>query len=188
MIDKTTGIWDLQTTLSHGGHKHDDGLVKAILEVYEPPESMADLGCGDGWYCKQFKDYGWPVVYGYEGCQEVKEFSVYDDIMIIDLSLRRYVDIYYDFVLCIEVGEHIPKEKEQIFLDNVREFTSKNLIISWALLGQGGRFHVNERPQEYISEQLLKRGFIEHKEITKYLREKAQLKWLKRTVASYELC
>lgn len=187
MIDKTTGIWDLETSLSRGGHKHDEGLVKTILELYQPPKRMADLGCGDGWYCKQFKDAGWNEVHGYEGCQEVKKFNIYDDIMIIDLSLKRYVDIYYDFVLCIEVGEHIPKEKEQVFFDNVREFCSRHLIYSHATPGQGGRGHLNERPQEYVNEQLTKRGFIENTDISKYLHEKATLKWLKRTVASYEL-
>jgi hypothetical protein len=188
MIDAKTGIWDLETANSHGGHKHDEGIIKRILEEYEEPAMLADLGCGDGWYCTQLKEK-WKnsVIHGYEGCADMKTEGVYDDIFIIDLSLKRYTDIKYDLVLCIEVGEHIPLEKEQVFLDNVREFCSNQLIMSWALPKQGGRGHFNERPEEYIYEEMSKRGFIVKEDLTKSLRDSATLKWLKRTVTAYEL-
>ena len=188
MIDKNTGIWDLETALSHGGHKHDEGIVKKILQMYDQPKMIADLGCGDGWYCKQLKEV-WKdsIIHGYEGCVDMKTQGAYDDIFIIDLSLKRYVDIDYDFVLCIEVGEHMPEDKEQIFLNNIREFCHKHLILSWAVPGQGGRFHVNEKPINYITEEMLNRGFFINIPKTKVLRDSATLKWLRRTVTAYEL-
>jgi len=188
MIDRKTGIWDLETALSHGGHKHDEGLVSKILELYEQPKMIADLGCGDGWYCEELQK-GWPesFIHGYEGCVDMKTNGVYDDIFVLDLSLKRYVGIPYDFVLCLEVGEHIPKEKEQTFLDNVRGFCNEFLIMSWALPKQGGRGHMNERPEEYIYEQMRNRGFFIDESTTDLLRNSATLKWLKRTVTAYEL-
>jgi hypothetical protein len=187
MIDAKTGIWDINTANSHGGHKHDEGIIKKISELYEPI-AVADLGCGDGWYCQQLKQK-WKntVIHGYEGCVDMKTEGVYDDIFILDLSLKRYVGIKYDLVLCIEVGEHIPLEKEQTFLDNVKEFCDCFLVMSWALPKQGGRGHFNERPEDYIIEQMTKRGFFVDDSSTNELRDAATLKWLKRTVTAYEL-
>lgn len=188
MIDKKTGIWDLETSLSHGGHKHDESLVQKIIDLYHEPIMMADVGCGDGWYCEELqKTWSKSIIHGYEGCVDMKTNGVYDDIFIIDLSLKRYIDIHYDFVLCIEVGEHIPKEKEQIFLDNLARFCTKHLIFSWAVPGQGGRGHLNEQPEEYIHEQMINRGFKINEFKTSELRKSATLKWLKRTVTAYEL-
>lgn len=188
MIDDKTGIWDLGTALSHGGHKHDEGIVSEILKQYEEPAMLADLGCGDGWYCQQLKKT-WKnaIIHGYEGCSDMKTEGVYDDIFVLDLSLKRYADMKYDLVLCIEVGEHIPEEKEQVFLDNIREFCSKRIIMSWATPGQRGRGHFNEKPEEYIYEEMVKRGFEVNEQVTKSLRDAATLKWLKRTVTAYEL-
>lgn len=184
---KSTGIWDLKTALSHGGHKHDKGLLDEILKLYSPTR-IADLGCGDGWYCKQIKNsYKNIIVYGFEGSFDMVKHGVYEEIFNMDLSEPQTIGDKYDLVLCLEVGEHIPKEFEQNFLDNVKNFSSKDLILSWALPKQGGRGHVNELPLDYVKTEMIKRGFIVNEEKTQSLRSAATLKWLKNTVVAYEL-
>jgi hypothetical protein len=65
-------------------------------------------------------------------------------------------------VICIEVGEHIPIEFEQVFIDNICEQVIKGgqLILSWAHEGQQGYGHVNCRPDWYVIEEFHKRGFL----------------------------
>lgn len=184
MINKVTGIWDLETANKHGGHKHDEGLLRAILDIYPAPIKAADLGCGDGWYAMKLAEAGWKVD-AYEGSEEMLANGLYKDMMIVDLSLKRPIGVGYDFVLCIEVGEHIPEAREQFFLDNVAGFCTNHLVISWALPKQGGRGHFNEKPFEYVNDQISKRGFILSPSVTENLRNAANLKWLKRTVAAY---
>ena len=57
-LDSETGIWSLG--LAKKNHKHDSGLVQGIIEIYHPNQ-FADIGCGDGWYCSEFKKAGWPI-------------------------------------------------------------------------------------------------------------------------------
>jgi hypothetical protein len=68
-----------------------------------------------------------------------------------------------DLVISIEVGEHIPKEFEQVFIDNICSHTNSKLILSWAIVGQGGDGHVNCQNNDYIIAKLKEKGF-EHDE------------------------
>merc|ERR1712070_1076588 len=62
-----------------------------------------------------------------------------------------------DWVLCLEVGEHIPQKHEDVLLHNVLDTARKGVIISWS--NGGGNGHVNRRPNEYVIEEVERRGF-----------------------------
>merc|ERR1711959_250741 len=59
-----------------------------------------------------------------------------------------------DWVVSIEVGEHIEKAKEQAFLDNLATVARRGVILSWGVPGQTGYGHVNCQSNEYVVEQL----------------------------------
>jgi tryptophanyl-tRNA synthetase len=65
----------------------------------------------------------------------------------------------FDVVLSLEVGEHIPEEFEEQFIDNICKHAKKHLVISWAIEGQGGSGHVNCKNNNYIIAQVKDRGF-----------------------------
>jgi len=178
-IDENTGIWDLDTAKKH---RFDEALALKLATFYRRPFMVADVGCGAGQYCKFFKDIGWPTVHGYEGTQKIKELGIYDDIITIDLTKRRWVEIPYDLVISLEVGEHIPQKYEQIFIDNLCEYIHKDLVLSWAIPRQGGRGHFNEQPNEYIISEFEKRGLTYIMNHSEVLREAATLKWFKNTI------
>lgn len=182
-IDIKTGIWEMN--IAKKRHKCDLLLTAAIGNSFTP-NSIADLGCGDGRYCCIFKAFGWSIVHGYEGTPKIKELGIYDDITFIDLTKKRYVDIDYDLVVCLEVGEHIPQQYEQVFIDNVCEF-SRNIVISWALPGQySASGHVNCKPTDYIIDQFGKRKFKLNKTKTYYLRDNSEFSWFKKTMMVFE--
>jgi len=172
-----TGIWNLETAKKR--HRYDPELAKYIATMYKSVKSVADLGCGKGDYCKYLKEKGIPIVHGYEGTPNIQEIAVYNDIMTLDLTKRRWVEIYYDLVISLEVGEHIPKKYEQVFINNVSEFAKSNLILSWGIPGQGGTGHFNEQPNEYVIAEFIKRGFRLERKKTKFLRKAAERKWFK---------
>ena len=183
-IDRETGIWSLETAKKR--HRYDDKLAEYMATTYKSVNSIADIGCGKGDYCKYLKEQGIPIVHGYEGTPNLKEIATYDDIMVLDLTKRRWAGIEYDLVLCLEVGEHIPQKHEQVFIDNICEFTSKDLILSWAVPGQGGAGHFNEQPNEYIINEFTKRGLTFDNERSQDLRKHATLKWLINTLMKFE--
>jgi len=182
-INLESGIWSLD--IAKKRHRCDLLLAARIGMLYHP-EKAADLGCGNGRYCTIFKSYGWPIVHGYEGTPDINSLGIYDDIMHLDLTKRRWVDIKYSFVLCLEVGEHIPAKHQEVFLDNVAEFTSKDLIFSWAVPGQGGKGHFNEQPNDVIISELLSRDLIYDESASMKMRKFTSLKWLKNTLMIFK--
>jgi len=76
-----------------------------------------------------------------------------------DLSLPHQFK-KVDWVISFEVGEHLPKEYESTFIDNLCTHANKGIIMSWAFPGQPGEGHINCQSSEYIISQLYKRGFL----------------------------
>jgi hypothetical protein len=185
VIDKQTGIWSIEAA-EKKGHKHDEKLVRNIIRIYPPQSTAADLGCGDGWYCKKLFEARWPVVHGYEGTPEMAKNGYFPAVFTMDLSEPQYMPTPYDFVLCLEVGEHIPEAREQTFLDNINLFASQYLVLSWAVPGQGGRGHFNERPNTYIIGQMEKRGWKLSAKTTAKLRSYTTYKWFRNSIMAFK--
>ena len=73
-------------------------------------------------------------------------------------------------IICLEVGEHLPKKYQDIFLDNISNNCSEYLITSWAIRGQGGYGHYNELNNDEIIPEITKRGFVYLPELSNELR------------------
>lgn len=176
------GIWTFEESLTQ--HAFDTQLARAISCLPDgPPKSLADLGCGNGSYCKFFSDLGWKNVHGYEGTPN--KWGIYDNIAKADLSQPCSFP-KYEMVLCLEVGEHIPEEFESTFLDNVTSAVGKILILSWAVPGQGGFGHFNCRENSYIIGDVRGRGLHYNRVKSELLRRAAALYWFRNTVMVFE--
>jgi len=181
------GIWPREWAVKR--HKIDRLLCGAIATLYENPKAIADLGCGIGLYCAAL-DYGFnlaPVV-GFEGSLGVEDLRVYDNIVEFDLT-ESYNEEYgtFDLVLCLEVGEHIPEEYEQMFLDNLPRFSNDRLILSWAVPGQySASGHVNCRPNDYIIEEMVFRSFDLMKRETMFLRKHSSMGWFRKSLMVFK--
>ena len=183
-LDEKSGIWNLEMASKH--HSFDPVLAGAIGYLFGHPRRVADLGCGTGRYCKIFEAFGWDVD-GWEGTENIEKLGIYDNILQIDLSIPIHkVNLYYDLVVCLEVGEHIPQEREHIFIDNVCKFASKDLVLSWAIPGQGGKGHFNERTNKYVMDKFRERGLYTMKRKSKILRYYSTLRWFKNTILVME--
>ena len=77
-------------------------------------------------------------------------------------------------------------QHEQCFIDNLCRYANKDLILSWAVPGQGGAGHINELSNEYIIGELAKRGFEFNKDVSDKLREASSRKWFKNTLMKFE--
>ena len=181
-IYRETGIWKLETAKKR--HKCDFILAGAIGMCFKP-ERVADVGCGSGMYCKIFRDgFGWNTVHGFEGTPDIKSLNIYDEIFEFDLTNRMdRFENYYDLVISLEVGEHIPAEFESIFIDNIDYISSKDLVLSWAIPGQkSASGHVNTRSNDYVIDKFVNKGFCFDKKKTKFFRSRYYYKWFRNTV------
>lgn len=144
---KETGYWTSDDT--QATHVHEPNLASWISNYLynDRDKQLIDFGCGMGDYLKKLHSDGFTNLYGFEG--EVRDGSP-DFVQSWDLTnpMENYNN--YDILkknayntMCLEVGEHIPKQYESIFLNNITTLTTNKIILSWAIIGQGGDGHVN---------------------------------------------
>lgn len=160
-------------------HEFDESLAKAMVHLFGFAESVVDIGCGNGEYTRHFINCGIRCK-GFDGNPNTPLITN-NICKVMDFS--QPVDIgKFHLVLSLEVGEHIPAEYEQIFIDNLVKSSSGIIALSWAVEGQPGIGHVNCRNNDYIIKELEKRGFEYVANPSGYLRAKSTLPWFKNTL------
>ena len=167
------GYW-----LTEDGHEFDGPLCDALIMFFknELVATITDMGCGPGAYVRRFNESKLYAT-GYDGNPNTKEAMVF----MVDLAEPQKLRTS-DWSLSLEVGEHIPQQYEQIFLDNVANHASMGVVLSWAVPDQPGRGHVNCRTNEYVKAEMDKRGFVHDDRAATTLRAAATKWWFKNTL------
>ena len=89
----------------------------------------------------------------------------------------------FDWTLSVEVGEHIARQHEAVFMDNLARLCRTGVILTWAVEGQGGFHHVNCRNNDYIIAQMERRGFKYDEPQSMHFRKSVtDLGWLRGTI------
>jgi hypothetical protein len=140
------------------GHSYVERMSELIIDIVskEEPELVYDFGCGYGHYISNISKLGIEAV----GFEAHPNKSLYRNIKKLDLSIPAILKKPADISISLEVGEHIPVEFEQIFIDNICNNTKKTVILSWAVEGQPGDGHINCRNNDYIISEMAMRGFV----------------------------
>jgi hypothetical protein len=141
-------------------------------------ESFCDVGTRVG-HLLYFVKKKYPEIevkaYDYfEWSKKYADRSVSEYIQLSDLSKPLKDFKTFNIVNCTEVGEHIPKEFEDIFIDNICKLSNEILILSWS--EEAGDQHFNPRKKNYIINKISKKGFKEWSEksndLKSFLKEK----------------
>lgn len=177
------GYWLMNNNLEH---QFDKELCRAIVYMAKvwKIKTIIDIGCGDGSYTKYLMNCGFDCR-GYDGNPYTKELTnaichVKDFSIPVDVN-------HYDLVLCLEVGEHIPEKYENGFFRNVINAAKKRIILSWAVEGQAGFGHVNNRNNDYIINKMQVYRFIYDDGASKLLRAYSTKSWFKNTLMVFHL-
>lgn len=137
-------------------HCYDSGL-NDILMKHLKEKSVFDFGCGDGNYLKNLKK----VCSAVKGCDGNPHTEELTDGLGFEADLSIPQDFgKYDWVISFEVGEHIPKEFEDIFIDNLCNHSKEGIIMSWAYPNQPGEGHINCQTAKYIIEKMYEKNFL----------------------------
>jgi hypothetical protein len=169
------GFW---LTADETGHCFDIDLASGLKTIFDS-STVLDLGCGPGYYTRYFLDHGIKSK-GYDGNPNTPTISkgLCD---VADLTQIHNFD-KNDWVLSLEVGEHIPKEYEDTFIQNLINHSKVGIILSWAVPGQPGDGHVNCQSNDYVVSLMNKHGYSLDLNNTLQLREAAEVWWFKNTV------
>ena len=126
-------------------------------------------------------DRAWAGRYlGYDGAGNVVEFTK-GFLQWCDLTTPLALP-KADWLLFLEVGEHMLHEDEMMLIRNLHAHNTKGLILSWAGVAQGGNGHVNNHSQEYLIKLFEALGYDFDEGASKGIRAAAFFSWFRQTL------
>jgi tryptophanyl-tRNA synthetase len=106
-------------------------------------------------------------------------------VRFMDLTIPQYGILQYDWIISLEVAEHIPEKYEAVYLNNIFRHAKEGIILSWDVPGQIGLSHINNKPIESVSKVMRENGFQRDAGKTMKLQASASLSWLKSNIHVY---
>lgn len=158
----------------------DKDLARAIAQWFGAKLPAYDMGCSTGNYVRELREAGINA-FGFDATPGLQS----DMIEELDLARPQNFKEPPGNVLCLEVAEHIHPEDEQHFIANLQQICGDKLALSWALKGQGGRRHVNERARQDVLNLMETAGFYYDPERAMKLGTAASISWFKNSLYAF---
>jgi len=124
--------------------------------------SVLDVGCAYGTWVRTWMEAGVPDAHGVDGdyVDRSKIEIAQGRFSSRDLNLAFDIGRRFDLVQSLEVGEHIQPASSLDFVASIAAHSSAYVLFSAAPPGQGGEFHINERPFDFWRSLFEKQGFV----------------------------
>lgn len=143
------------------GSRRSARIVAGLLIPEIRIRSLLDIGAGHGAWAAEWIAAGVEDVLAVDGdyvrpdqlAIPAKNFRAHDLATPLDLGRR------FDLVQTLEVAEHLPQDKADLFVDNLARHGDV-ILFSAAVPHQGGEHHVNEQPPEYWRKRFGARGYM----------------------------
>ncbi|CAC5387749.1 unnamed protein product [Mytilus coruscus] len=185
-ITSNHGGWCKDASTENGGQHLTDKTFIPYLSSFLKDKTVGSFGDGPGAYRREIMKLQHVRLYdAYDGAPYSEETSK-GSVKFLDSTIPQYGIPVYDWVFSLEVAEHIPQEFESVYLDNIFRHAKEGIILSWAVPGQGGLQHVNNKPLEYVIQVMEKNGFVRDDNLSKKLKNTATFPWLKRNINVYQ--
>lgn len=148
----------------HTERMHNPQAALEILPFifkYRKPNSVIDIGCGNGSWLKACLDLGINDVKGVDGIQvENDQLNISkNDFLQHDLTKPLQLNKKFDLAISLEVAEHLPESAADNIVD-ILTTHSDCVLFSAAIPGQGGQYHVNEQWPEYWNHKFKAKGYL----------------------------
>ena len=179
-IDRERGIWSGLDSARR--HRFDKPLCEEIIKFFkrEKVKTIMDFGCGMGTYVATFRKNGFEAN-GCDGNPDTIELTK-GLCEVKDLSQAFNLNKQFDWIVSLEVGEHIPKPYEKVFVNNLVRHCKKGIVLSWAVKGQRGAGHFNNQNNAYVKNMFDELGFDSEPEVEQTLRNASTRYWFKNTI------
>lgn len=165
-------------------HLTDQSLASAISD-FLANKTVASFGDGPGAYKELINNLGKVKVYdSYDGAPFAEQ-TTNNNVQFLDLSVPIYHIKKYDWIMSLEVAEHIPEKFESTYIDNLVRHSREGIILSWAKIGQQGHSHVNNRDFDYVKKVLEAKGYSHDNVATEAIRARTVFHWLKSNINVY---
>jgi SAM-dependent methyltransferase len=142
---------------SRGSARH---LLPHVLRMFSPA-SVIDVGCGVGTWLSVFRELGVAQILGVDGDYVERGQLLIDPDAFLshNLSEPLRLDRQFDLAVSLEVAEHIPEARSQVFVESLTSLAPL-VLFSAAIPFQGGDDHVNEQWPDYWVARFAERNFV----------------------------
>jgi tryptophanyl-tRNA synthetase len=173
------GGWCSKISGNNSSQHLTDEYLARYMSKFLKGKTVASFGDGPGIYkeillsLKEVESYD-----AYDGAP-FAESTTDNRVKFLDLSVPIYHLKKYDWVVSLEVAEHIPAKYESVYLDNLVRHAKEGIILSWAKIGQKGHSHINNRDFPYVKEQMEARRFTHDPVSSEKFRNISIFSWLR---------
>ena len=142
------------------GSRASARAVATLLREEMEIGSLLDVGAGHGAWAAEWLAAGVGRVVAVDGDYVRREQLVIPANCFVahDLSTRLDLKRKFDLVQSLEVAEHLPADKADLFVANLVRHGDV-ILFSAAVPHQGGEHHVNEQPPEYWRKRFVAHGY-----------------------------
>ena len=175
-----SGAWRLEAT--NYTYFMDRGLVLALANLFAGG-SVIELGAGKGCYSAALRRAGVPSVRAFDGAPGVGAMTR-GLVQTADLTTKLGLGVA-DWVLCLEVAEHIPRAFEERLLGNLHAHNRRGVVLSWSD-NAGGNGHVNLRSNAWVVNRMAEMGYVHDEAAEQALRRAVNdIHWFRTTLMAF---
>jgi len=158
----------------------DAGLAPFLATLFGESQIL-DMGAGIGQYEIYWSNNNSSVhSTALDGAVNVEEYT-HGLVSWADFTLPLYMEDEFDWVMSLEVGEHIPAQYEGQFVDNLHKNNLCGVVLSWGVPGQGGHSHVNLKSNDDVVRLFSSLGYTYDEQSSAKGRSVAKYGWFKST-------
>lgn len=147
--------------VSRAGSIQSARVVVPVLVDLLRPQSVIDVGCGEGWWLSVFQEHGVSTVTGIDGSHIDTDRLLIPQSSFRPHNLQRITTktaTPHDVAISLEVAEHLPEERAANFVEFLIA-CAPVIVFSAAMPRQGGMGHVNEQWPGYWANLFAQRGY-----------------------------
>ncbi|WP_120495874.1 bifunctional 2-polyprenyl-6-hydroxyphenol methylase/3-demethylubiquinol 3-O-methyltransferase UbiG [Kiloniella sp. EL199] len=135
-------------------------VIVPLLYNILKPSSVVDVGCGRGFWLKEFAKLGVQRVFGVDGpwVPQNKLAIPQENFKVCDLSKELNLPENFDLAINLEVAEHLPEERAVSFVRDICQIAPA-VFLGAAIPGQGGVNHYNEQWPAYWAKLFEDNGY-----------------------------
>lgn len=126
----------------------DKGLLRGLVRHILPLDaSVGDFGAGSGHYASWLNDTGLVTAFAFDGSPDI-ELVTKGTVLGADLGRPLALWRKFDWVVSLEVAEHIPPDLSGPYLRNLDAYATAGVVLSWARPGLQGLGTANPRSEQ----------------------------------------
>ncbi len=134
-------------------------LIRTVQPWLEA-NSVVDMGSGRGVWLAQWCEAGVQDVLAIDGDYVDRDALAVSERQFMAADLTKPVTLKrrFDLAQSLEVGEHLPESAAETLVDSLTKAADR-VLFSAAVTGQGGEFHINEKPLSFWQDLFAERGY-----------------------------